>query len=180
MPVFRPKVAELVVQLYNRALHPELFQVQQTRTIERGGYVANIRITSTGHWISWTYDGVTLSEVAAAANHPLPQSRRLLSFRLQGEQGDTVECRNGCTYQLNVQLSPLDPANFWSYQQQLVQDGQRKGMLHTFESSGRVALGAISYIHLESRDRSLTVQAFHTFPDDNAIVKSQSTFRLPS
>ena len=168
------------MQVYGRALRPELFQVHQSRTVERGGYAAQIRITSTGHWISWTYEGFTLSEVAVAANHPLPQSRRLLNFRLQGEQSDAVECRNGCTYQVKVQLSPLDPAQFWSFQQQLVQDGQRKGMLHTFESSGRVALGAISYVHLETRDRSFSVQAFHTFPDDNAIVKSQTTFRLPS
>jgi hypothetical protein len=51
--------------------------------------------------------------------------------------------------------------------------------LHTFDSSGRVSLGAISYINLETRNRSLLIQAFHTFPDDNAIVKSQSVFRLP-
>ena len=37
----------------------------------------------------------------------------------------------------------------------------------------------MSYINLESRDRSLRVQAFHTFPDDYAIVKSQSVFSLP-
>jgi hypothetical protein len=34
-------------------------------------------------------------------------------------------------------------------------------------------------VNLESRDRSLKVQAFHTFPDDYAIVKSQSVFSLP-
>ena len=52
-------------------------------------------------------------------------------------------------------------------------------MLHRFESSGRIALGAVSYIGLEARDRSFKVQAFHTFPDDFAIVKSRSVFRLP-
>ena len=43
----------------------------------------------------------------------------------------------------------------------------------------RMALGALSYIHAEMRNRTLTVQAFHTFPDDYAIVKSQSVFELP-
>ncbi len=52
-------------------------------------------------------------------------------------------------------------------------------MLYRFDSSGRMALGAISYINLEARDRSLRVQAFHTFPDDYAIVKSQSLFEIP-
>ena len=60
-----------------------------------------------------------------------------------------------------------------------VYEGTRDGLLHCFESSGRFGLGALSYINLESRDRSLKVQAFHTFPDDYAIVKSQSVFSLP-
>jgi hypothetical protein len=42
-----------------------------------------------------------------------------------------------------------------------------------------MALGALSYINIESRDRNLLVQAFHTFPDDYAIVKIQTLFQLP-
>ncbi len=179
MSVVRPKVAELLFQLYGRALHPELFEVHQTRTVERGGYVAKIQITSAGHLVTWRYDGITLTEVAAAANHPLPEKRRLLCYRLQGERSDALECRGGCSYQMRFQLEPLDAALFWTFQQQLIHDGQRKGMLHTFDASGRVSLGAISYINLETRNRSLLIQAFHTFPDDNAIVKSESVFRLP-
>ena len=34
----RPKVAELVFQLYGRALHPELFEVYSSRTVKRGDY----------------------------------------------------------------------------------------------------------------------------------------------
>ena len=52
-------------------------------------------------------------------------------------------------------------------------------MLHRFDASGRMALGALSYINIESRSRKLLIQAFHTFPDDYAIVKSQSIFQLP-
>ena len=52
-------------------------------------------------------------------------------------------------------------------------------MFHKFDSSGRMALGALSYINVETRSRKLFIQAFHTFPDDYAIVKSQSLFQLP-
>ena len=64
-------------------------------------------------------------------------------------------------------------------QEELAADGEREGMLHRFDSSGRMALGALSYINVESRNRKLLIQAFHTFPDDYAIVKSQSIFELP-
>ena len=74
----RPKVAELVFQLYGRVLHPELFQVFKTQEVERGDYSAKVQITSAGHVVTWRHQGITLSEVATSAQHPLPQRRRPL------------------------------------------------------------------------------------------------------
>ncbi|MGE3410391.1 MAG: DUF2617 family protein [Pirellulales bacterium] len=175
----RPKVSDLVFQLYGRSLHPELFEIYSTRTVQRGQYEATVSITSSGHIVSWRYAGMTMTEVATTAHHPLPQKRRLLSYRLKGERNDRVECRGGASYQVSFQLEPVDPEIFWTFQQELAEDGERKGMLHRFDSSGRLALGALSYINVETRSRSLLIQAFHTFPDDCAIVKVQSLFEAP-
>lgn len=175
----RPKVAELVFQLYGRALHPELFEIVSTRSIERGGYQATVSITTAGHFVTWRKDGLTLSEVAASVAQPLPQKRRLLSHRLSGERSDRMECRGGASYQTCFQLEPVAPEVFWTFQQELCAEGIKRGMFHRFESGGRLALGAISWINIETRTKSLLVQAFHTFPDDLAIVKSQSLFEMP-
>ena len=173
----RPKVAELTFQLYGRPLHPELFQIYRTRRVERGKYQAKIDITGAGHVITWRYDGVTLTEVAAAAENPLPKTRRLLFHRLKGEHHDLHRSR-GVVYQMGFQLEIAEPEIFWGFQQELLGDGQRSGLLHKFDGGGRLALGPLSYIHLETRDRALLIQAFHTFPADLAIVKTQSLFEL--
>ncbi len=175
----RPKIAELVFHLYGRALHPELFEVYQTQTVKRGDYSAKIDITSAGHVVTWRYHGLTLTEVATASNHPLPKQRRLMGHRLKGQQEDGLECRGGMRYDVKFSLDTIEPETFWTFQKELTLDSARQGMLQRFDSSGRMALGALSYIHVESRDRSLKIQAFHTFPDDYAIVKSQSIFQLP-
>jgi hypothetical protein len=179
VPVVRPKVAELAFKVYGRALHPELFEVLQSRHIERNGFQAKVDITSAGHVVTWQYEGQILTEVASTSNHPLPEKRRLMSHRLTGEQTDSISCRGGTQYHVSFQLEPADPEIFWSFQQQLISNDQRQGMLHVFDASGRVPMGAISYIHMETRSKSLLIQAFHTFPDDCAIVKSQSKFELP-
>ena len=80
---------------------------------------------------------------------------------------------------MNFLLEPTDPEVFWTYQQELTIDGQRQGLFYRFGSSGRVALSALSYINFQARRRSFLVQAFHTFPDDYAVVKTQSLFQLP-
>lgn len=173
----RPKVAELTFQLYGRPLHPELFQICRSRRIERGAYQAKIEITRAGHVITWRYGGVTLTEVAATAENPLPKARRLLFHRLKGEHHDLHRGR-GVVYQMGFQLEIAEPEIFWGFQQDLMRDGQRSGLLHTFDGGGRLALGALSCIHAETRERSLLIQAFHTFPADLAIVKTQSLFEL--
>jgi hypothetical protein len=173
----RPKVAELTFQLYGRPLHPELFQIYRSRCVDRGNYQAKIDITSAGHVITWRSGHCTLTEVAAAAGNPLPKARRLLCHRLRGEHRDLHRCRHA-VYQMNFQLETAEPDIFWTIQQDLLLDAQRSGLVYSFDGGGRMALGAFSCIHVETRERSLLIQAFHTFPEDLAIVKTQSLFEL--
>ncbi|MFM8734369.1 MAG: DUF2617 family protein [Pirellulales bacterium] len=175
----RPKAEELVFQLYGRALHPELFEIMATRSVDRGGYSATVAITTAGHLVTWRKDGLTLTEVATGATQPLPLKRRLLSHRIAGERSDRLECRGGASYQTCFQLETVPGEVFWSFQQELLEAGLKRGLLHRFESAGRMALGAVSWLDVETRPRSLLVQAYHTFPDDLAIVKSQSVFEAP-
>lgn len=179
MLTVRPKVAELAFHVFGRALHPELFEVHKTQIVERGDYQARIQITSAGHVVTWRYRGLTLTEVCSSAQHPLPEKRRLLSYRLKGERNDKVECRGGITYQVNFALEPVTPELFWAFQEEINRDGEKEGLMQNFDSSGRMSVGAISYINVKMRTRSMLVQAFHTFPDDYAVVKSQSLFELP-
>ena len=175
----RPRICDLVFQLYGRALHPELFVVLASRTIERGGYQATVAITSAGHLVCWRRGGLTLTEIAASAEQPLPHKRRLLSHRLVGERSDSLECRGGTGYQTAFQLETVAPEVFWTFQQELATEGERHGLLHRFDSASRIALGAISWLNIETRTKTLSVHAFHTFPDDRAIVRSQSLFEIP-
>jgi hypothetical protein len=174
----RPKIAELVFQLYGRALHPELFEVCSSTSVKRENYEAKVDITRTGHVVAWRHAGMLLTEVATSAHHPLPVRRRLMNYRLKGQRSDRVECRGGVSYGVEFQLEPVDPELFWTLQEELLRHGEHQGLLQRFDSSGRIAMGAVSYIHLEARSRSLTVRAFHTFPDDHAIVKSRSVFQI--
>ncbi len=123
----RPKIAELMFQVYGRPLHPELFEIFATRTVSRGDYEATIRITSAGHVVAWRYRGLTLTEVACSASHPLPQKRRLLHYRLKGQRSDELECRGGVRYEMNFQLEPVRPEVFWTFQQELSVDRRSAG-----------------------------------------------------
>ena len=174
----RPKVTELAFQLYGRSLHPELFEHFQSRSIQRGEYEADLSITGSGHLVTWRHQGLVLTEVTTCLRDPLPQKRRLISYRLRGERSDRMECRGGVSYQMSFLLEFLEPEVFWSFQQELSDDGEKQGLMHRFDPHDRMALGSISLVNIETRTHSMLVQAFHTFPDELAIVKSQSIFEI--
>ena len=90
--LLRPPVGDLIFRLYGRPLHPELFDILAVRKIRREDYELSVWITRTGHVISWENADVYLSEVAAAGDQPLPEKRRLLSWRLRGERSDALAC----------------------------------------------------------------------------------------
>lgn len=180
----RPKIAELVFQLYGRSLHPELFEVCKSRRIERGdpeneGYSALVQITNAGHVVTWQHRGLILTEVAASSHQPLPEKRRLMSHRLDREHTDTISCRGRVTYDVSFGLEIVAPEAFQTYEQEFDLASLKDGLAHRFESNGRVGMGAISYVYAEARDRSFRLRSLHTFPDDCAIVKCQSQIRLP-
>jgi hypothetical protein len=175
----RPKVAELAFSLLGRSLHPELYTIHKSRRIQRSGYEAKLDITNSGHVITWSGAGQILTEVAASAHQPLPIRRQLISQRIQGKAREEHDCRGGATYRTQFQLESISPELFWSFQQQLSNEPAPEGLVHWFDSSGRLAVGAFSYIHIETRARSMMIQAIHTFPDDYAIVKVESVFTLP-
>lgn len=127
---------------------------------------------------SGDFGGITLCEVATSAHQPLPKRRCLIRQALKGSRTETSECHGGVTYRTHFQLEPVEPDLFFMVGQQLGKQ-PTEGLLHHFDASGRMALGALSYINIETRRRSMLVQAIHTFPDDYAIVKVESLFSLP-
>ncbi|MFM8574054.1 MAG: DUF2617 family protein [Pirellula sp.] len=175
----RPTVAEHALNVFGRSIHPELFSTYKTRTIQRSNYRARIDITSDGHLVSFTGSrGATISEVVGSIQQTLPRQRKLLSKLLQGRYIEEIQGKRGLRYRSELELEQVSAEVFWMLQNQLKSCASQDHLIHKFDSSGRIPFGAISFVHLEAREKQLLVQAFHTFPDDCSIVKSVSVFSL--
>jgi hypothetical protein len=172
--IIRPRVGDLVFQLYGRPLHPELFDILASRTVRREDYELTIWITRSGHVISWQNQDVRLTEVAAAAEQELPEKRRLLSYRLRGEHSGTLQCAHGVTYQTTFQVEALQPEIFLHVHDEILAEGTKRGLLHNFQPNHRLALAPLGFITAEARAGCLFLSSFHTFPEENTVVKSQS------
>ncbi len=176
----RPKISELTFGLYGRSIHPELFQIYTSRRIERDRFVAQIDVTSTGHLVMLKTDDRVFTEVATSAHQELPQRRRLLSTRIHDRFQDRMECEGGVLFEYQYHLERLSPESFEILQSAFANSSVVDGMLHQFQTSGRVNMAALSYMYVDTRVNSFRVQAVHTFPDDYAVLKTQSLYRLPA
>jgi len=172
----RPKVEELVFQVYGRPLHPELFDILAVRRIERPDYQVTIHITRSGHFVTWCNGAVLLSELAEVPQ-PFAEQRRLLTHRLRGEHAGTVKC-GSATYQMNFQVETLAPEIFLHVHDEILADGGKRGLLHNFQPNHRLAVAPLGFVAAETRPGCLFLSTFHTFPEENTVVKSQTLIEV--
>lgn len=173
-PIVRPLVSNLVFQVFGRPLHPEFFDVLACRHIRHSDFELAVRITSTGHVVSWENEDVHLTELAAAADQELPQRRRLLQYRLRNEQCASLACAHGIHYQASFQVEVLPPELFGHVHNEILLDGSKRGLLHHFASHNRLALAPLGYVQAEFRPGCLFLSSFHTFPSEHTVIKTQS------
>src|SRR5215475_7976981 len=105
--LLRPPVAELVFQVYAKPLHPELFDILATQTWQREDWRIAVHITRSGHFIAWNNGAVFLSEVDDNTIQEIIYTRRLLHYRLRGEDTAGVQCGCGSVYQTSFRVESL-------------------------------------------------------------------------
>jgi hypothetical protein len=173
-PFVRPSVAELVFRVYDRPLHPELFDPLAARLVRRDGYRLSVAITRAGHTLAWTCGPACVVEATATADQELPEAGRRLGHKFGGERTGRCEVAPGVVYQVSSQLEVLSPEQFVHVHEELLADGLRKGLVSHFRPHNRLGLSPLGVVIVEALPRCLSVSAFHTFPAEFAVVKTQS------
>lgn len=173
-PFVRPPVSALVLRVYDRLLHPELFAAAAERRVERGGWRLVARVTAAGHALTWGRGGAGLTEVVGAADDPLPGAGRRLLLPFGGERQGRCPAGGGVRYQVSTQAEVLPPEQFAHVHEELLADGARKGLVCRLHPDHRLGLSPVGVVIADALPGALSVSAFHTFPDELTVVKTQS------
>jgi uncharacterized protein DUF2617 len=172
--LIRPPVADLVFQVYAKPLHPELFEILATRIWQREDWRVAVHITRSGHVITWRNREAFLTEVTDVHCLDIVSTRRLLHYRVRGEHTASLRCSRDTVYQTSFQVETLPPEIFLHVHDEILADGGKRGLLHNFQPNHRLAIAPLGFVTLETRARCLFLTSFHTFPEDHAVVKSQT------
>jgi Protein of unknown function DUF2617 len=176
----RSRVADLTFQVFNRALHPDWFATREFRRVEQLGWEADLRIIDGGHAALFRCGSIRLTEILSGPHMGLPDAGLLFQSHLRRERSTTLRPGGTIEYQSCLEVEQVDLQIFRHLCEEIRLDGSRDRLFHSFRSSNRLAPAPISHVLITARVNDLSIHSFHTFPDECAIVRTQSLFELKS
>jgi hypothetical protein len=171
-------LSSLRYYLYDRPLHPELFDIYHDEHILKSGYEAQIWVTGCAHVIGVFRGGISLVEVTADADTSLPQRGQLLQLPFRGERDQEFRRCPTLNYMVSFQVETMSAAVYTRTHHDLARAGARHGLFVPFPMWMARSLTPFTFIDYDAKPNELHVYAFHAFPEDLTIVKTQSIFEL--
>ncbi len=174
------QAVDLHLFVFERALHPELFHHFADYRVEQGRYFADIWVLGLSHLVSVSSNGRCLTELLARESDLLPSRGVLSRFRLKGERDHERKTSDGWTYLISTQVETMDEALYKSVHNDLLRHTEKRGWFHSYEHWSEGELVPFTYIDHEARDREFHVHAFHAYPSERTLIKTQSIIELPA
>ena len=169
---------ELTFLIYNRPMHPELFNLYSTRQFFQGDYEVIIWITGCGHVVSVFSGRHCITELICPPDQMLPKRGFMEQFAFRGEKSHQCRWAKGFSYLTNFQIETMSSNLFRQTHADLTKAGGKRGIFVSFPQWARGALAPFSYLDYEARIDELHLNAFHAFPEQQTIIKNQSLFVL--
>ena len=174
----RPCVSELMLLHYSRPIHPEFFLFVASRTVERSNYSVLLHLTSTGHVAEFQTSAINgkplcVTEVITSAHLEMPNSP-VSALQFKDKQRETFPISEHLEVETTFGCETLDRKAFMTVQSELVKANELDGLFYHFGPNGRIALGGLSYLTLETRQQRVRFRAYHTFPENCRVLTTDT------
>lgn len=171
---------DLNLFVFDRPLHPELFRHYATHRVAQGRYHADIWIVGLSHVMTVSLGDKCLTELLAPHTEVLPTRGLLTRFRLKGERDHERKTPEDWNYMVSTQVETMNEALYKSVHYDLLRHTEKRGWFVPYEDWADGELTPFSYVDHEARDCEFHMHAFHAFPQERTLIKTQSIIELPS
>jgi len=174
------QAVDLHVFLYDRPLHPELFHHFADYRVRQGRYHVDVWVIGLSHVVTVSMGHRSIAELVATDQDLLPTRGLLTRFRLKGERDAERRTSDGWHYMVSSQVEIMDDPLYKSVHNDLIRHATKLGWYYPYEQWADDDLVPFTYMDYEARDGEFHVHAFHAFPQQGTLIKTQSIFELPS
>ena len=171
----RPDVADMVLRTFERSIHPELFESVCQSSISFGGRRVRLRLGRTGHLMEFQDGDSIITEVAATKHEDMPLNHRVVCRRLIGYRTHMIDLptvRYHCSYQL--EHVPLDV--YLQLHREFEVDATKATLALSMPGATPQSPNCISMLKCDVLPEGVVVHAFHTYPDNAAVLRTQTLF----
>jgi len=174
----RPSISETSYRFFDRPLHPELFSPAICGRVRTSRYHMVIGICRGGHYAQVSARDNSIVEVTAPDRQVLSTYGLQQTYFFPEEEELLVEVQTPFSYHFAGQVDVVDFSIFTRVQLELEMAASRAFLSHQFPPRHRLLPGPLSLIQVEGNERMLTLHTFHTFPEDLAVLRTQSLFEF--
>lgn len=169
-------ISELSFSLYQRPLHPELFNIYAKRRLKTEKYETLVWATGCSHVVTVFTGDMCLTELISAPGQPLPKRGLVDRFQFRGQRNHKCTLSRGLSYMTDFQVEKMSPNLYRKSHVDLERFARNRGVFVRFPKSTVDGLEPFTYLDFEARRDELHIHAFHAYPDQVTIIKTQSLF----
>ena len=161
--------------VYDRALHPELFELRGRRVVSHGDYELEAWIMDGRHLLRFDLGESSTSELVTDQEQGLPTHGVIQTFLCAGERDFDHEFKDkGVRYMTTVQTETLSEALFVATYEELAADArENRALMHEWrDEAGR----CLSIVDIQRYNKEVHVQAYHLLAQGGAVLRTQSIF----
>lgn len=168
----------LTLTLYQRVLHPELFNFLASEQVSRRAYDADIWLVEGGHVVSFTVGRNTLTEVIVNRSEPLTDRGLIQTIPCRGERYHDFTSNETIKYMISTQEEQLTQPLYDATRAEIAAYAAKRELM-TAETPATSEYGsALSVLDIERRSDELVVHSFHLFDEPQLVVKTQGIFEV--
>jgi hypothetical protein len=172
----KQRSSDLNFFLYKRALHPELFHIYLDKHIRYSNFQADIWVVGLAHLVTLQVGDTLVTELTSTPNDLLTDRNLVTQFKFRGERDFQYRFNDSVRYIFSSQVEDTTEHIFRTTCRDLSRYAQKRGLYVPYAHWAVNGLEPFSFIDYETRQYELHIHAYHAFPGEWRILRTQSIF----
>lgn len=169
-------LGELTFHLFDRPVHPELFNIYESLHFSQGDYEVTLWNTGGSHVISVFVGSHCVTELVCPPDQLLPKQGLVESFGFKGTKKFRHRSPQGLSYHFNAEVEAMSPNVYKHTYKEFKKMGRKRGLLVEFPQAAVDGVIPFSYLDFEARCNELHLYTYHALAQSRTVLKTQTLF----
>jgi hypothetical protein len=165
------------LNVYQRALHPELVKIQDRRTTRHNLYELESWIMPAGHVLRFQSDGQCVTEAVTDQDVALPERGLIQTVLCMGEKEVDETVEEAIRYVSTVQTEFLSD-NLYLATFQEMKDFADETQAMTYEWQDPDGTGNLSVLDIQRFRKEVHAQSYHLLGGGGLVLRTQTIFEI--